>query len=477
MSEYKPKPGMGRIKNIHFIGIGGTGMCGIAEVLLHDGYKISGSDQSENASVKRLRKLGAKIFIGHDAANIENADVVVVSTAIKKTNPEYKAAKKARITIVPRAEMLAELMRFRRGIAVAGTHGKTTTTSLMASILAEAGLDPTFVIGGRLNSAGTNARLGAGQYLVAEADESDASFLHLQPMMSIVTNIDLDHMETYDGDVEKLHKTFIEFIHHLPFYGLAVMCLDDAGVKKILDRVQRRVTTYGVNPKADVRAVNITHKGLQTYFVIKRKDKEDLAVTLNLPGHHNVLNTLACVAIATELNVEDAAIISALEKFSGVGRRCQVYGEVQFAKGKALLIDDYGHHPREVAATAQAIRAAFPKNRIVTVFQPHRYTRTDDLFEDFTQVLSKSDVLLLLEIYSAGEKPIAGVNTPALCRAIRQRRKVDPIFVKENKLLLDDLDNVIRDGDVLLLQGAGDIGALCSSLYEQRSVSPSENAR
>lgn len=471
MNECRPKPGMGRVKNIHFIGIGGVGMCGIAEVLLHDGYHISGSDQQDNTSVQRLRKLGAEIFIGHAKANVANADVVVTSTAIKTNNPEYKAAKQARIPIVPRAEMLAELMRFRRGIAVAGTHGKTTTTSLMASILAEAGLDPTFVIGGQLNSAGTNARLGYGDYLVAEADESDASFLHLQPMMAIVTNIDVDHMETYQDDVERLHNTFLEFIHHLPFYGLAVMCLDDLGVQQVLDRVQRRVMSYGITEAADVRAVNIEQAGLQTIFTLKRKGSfADLKITLNMPGHHNVLNALATIAIATELKVSDAAIVSALEKFSGVGRRFQIYGELQFSQGKALLIDDYGHHPREIAATAQALRAAYPDRRVVTVFQPHRFSRTHALFEDFTDVLSETDLLLLLDVYSAGEKPIAGANSRTLCRAIRQRGKVDPILVTLHENLQDDLNHVVQEGDVILMQGAGNIGLLSTLLFEKNGI-------
>jgi UDP-N-acetylmuramate--alanine ligase len=470
MSDCHPKPGMGRIKNIHFIGIGGTGMCGIAEVLLRDGYRISGSDQTENSSIKRLRELGATVYVGHDKANITNADVVVVSSAIKANNPEYKAAKKSRIPMVPRAEMLAELMRFRHGIAVAGTHGKTTTTSLMASILAEADLDPTFVIGGRLNSAGTNARLGSGEYLVAEADESDASFLHLQPMMAIVTNIDVDHMETYEGDVEKLYVTFLEFIHHLPFYGLAVLCIDDPGVQTILEQVQRRVTTYGMSDAADVRAVNIKQAGLQTHFTVQRKNYTDLEVVLNMPGNHNVLNALACIAIATELAVDDAAIISALAKFSGVDRRFQIYGNLQFSRGNATLIDDYGHHPREIAATAQALRAAFPHKRVVTVFQPHRYSRTQTLFEDFTDVLSETDILLLLEVYSAGEKIIAGANSRALCRAIRQRGKVEPILVTKHEKLYEDLNNVIQNGDILLMQGAGNIGTLSITLFDEHGI-------
>lgn len=462
------KPGMGRIKRIHFIGIGGTGMCGIAEVLLRDGYQISGSDQSENSSIDHLRTLGAKIFIGHDANNISNADVIVVSAAISINNPEYEAAKASRIPIVPRAEMLAELMRFRRGIAVAGTHGKTTTTSLVASILAEAGLDPTFVIGGRLNSVGTNARLGAGNYLVAEADESDASFLHLQPMLSIVTNIDVDHMETYDDNVEKLEATFLEFIHHLPFYGLAVLCLDDLGIRKILDKVQRRFTTYGTNEQADVYAFSIEHIKLQTHFICRRRGTDaDLNVILNLPGHHNVLNALAAITVATELGIEDDAILCALEKFSGVGRRFQIYGELGFDHGSALLIDDYGHHPRELSATAQALRAAFPGRRVITVFQPHRYSRTQALLDDFAEVLSQTDLILLLEVYSAGETPIPGVNTAALCRAIRQRAKVEPIFIKDAHTLGEDLNNLVKEGDIILMQGAGDIGKLSGLLYEQ----------
>tara|TARA_R110000868_G_scaffold410505_4_gene698799 strand:+ start:29985 stop:31394 length:1410 start_codon:yes stop_codon:yes gene_type:complete len=461
------KDWMRRIQHMHFVGIGGSGMCGIAEVFLNDGYQISGSDQNASANTERLEKLGATVYFEHSADNLKDVDVVVTSTAIHSDNPEVLAAKERRIPIVPRAEMLAELMRFRQGIAVAGTHGKTTTTSLMASVLAEGGLDPTFVIGGRLNSAGTNAQLGKSNYLVAEADESDASFLLLQPMISIVTNIDKDHMHTYDGDVNKLYQTFVDFLHHLPFYGLAVLCIDDEGVQAIIDQVTRPIITYGFSDKADVQAKNIVQTGTKVAFTVKRKGHDhDLAVTLNLPGDHNVMNALSTIVIATELGVDDGAIARALEKFSGVGRRFQQLGTKQFKQGKALVIDDYGHHPREVAATLQAMRAAWPEKRIVMVYQPHRYTRTQELFEDFTQVLSDADVLLMLEVYSAGEDVIPGADSRSLCRSIRSRGKVDPIFVEPNDTLAKALNDIVRDGDVVLMQGAGNIGALAAELAQ-----------
>ncbi len=455
---------MGRIRHIHFVGIGGAGMGGIAEVLLTQGYQISGSDLNENTVTKRLQKLGAQILKGHQESYVQGADVVVRSTAIAEDNPEIIAAKQQRIPIVPRALMLAELMRFRYGIAVAGTHGKTTTTSLVASLLAEGGLDPTFVIGGLLNSAGTNARLGASRYLVAEADESDASFLYLQPMIGIVTNIDVDHMDTYHGDIAQLHQAFIEFLHHLPFYGLAVLCLDDPGVRDIIPALSRPLVTYGFSEQADIRAINFKQQGVRNYFTVVRANKPDLSISLNLAGQHNVLNALAAIAVATELGIGDAAITTALNQFSGVGRRFQIYDNFKIAGQEILLVDDYGHHPREIMVTVQAIRAAWPDRRLVMAYQPHRYTRTRDLFEDFASVLSEVDVLLLLEIYSAGEQPIAGADGRSLCRNIRQRGKVDPIFVEKPQDLLAALENVVQPGDIVLTQGAGDIGGFTAKL-------------
>lgn len=451
---------MERINHIHLVGIGGSGMAGIAEVLLNQGFKITGSDVSEGPMVERLRSLGANIIIGHHQQNITGADAVVVSTAIDSQNPELVAAKDNRIPIVPRAEMLAELMRFRHGIAIAGTHGKTTTTSLVASILGEGGLDPTFVIGGKLNSAGSNARMGASRYFVAEADESDASFLYLKPMISVVTNIDADHMSTYAGDFEKLKATFIRFLHHLPFYGLAVLCIDDPVVCDVLPKISRPIVTYGLTDKADIYATDIEWCGLQTKFkVIRKKQEEPLEITLNLPGRHNVLNALAAIAIATEVGVTDSALQKALLNFQGVGRRFQIHGEYPIEQGKALLVDDYGHHPREVAATIAAARQAWPDRRLVMVYQPHRYTRTQDLFEDFTQVLSEVDSLLMLDVYSAGEAAIQGADSRSLCRSIRTRGKVDPIFVGEASKLAENLNAVLADGDVILMQGAGNIGS------------------
>lgn len=459
---------MGRIRHIHMVGIGGSGMGGIAEVLLNLGYQVSGSDLKENPVTRHLAAEGASIHIGHTAGHIEGCDVVVISSAVKEDNPEVQAAREARIPVVPRAEMLAELMRFRHGIAVAGTHGKTTTTSLIASLMAEEGLDPTFVIGGRLNSAGTNARLGAGHYLVAEADESDASFLHLQPMSAVVTNIDADHMATYGGDFAKLRQTFVEFLHNLPFYGLAVMCIDDEEVRNLLPSVTRRVVTYGFSPEADIRATDVQHDGLRTRFTVSREGVEKwLVVTLNMPGRHNVLNALAAIAVAHDLGVSDQAIIAGLDKFQGIGRRFQLGGEVQTANGKVLLVDDYGHHPREVAATLQAARGAWPERRLVVLFQPHRYSRTRDLFEDFTEVLSEADALLVLEVYAAGEEPVPGADSRTLCRAIRARGQVDPVFVGEQSDLAQTLSGVLQEGDVLLTMGAGDIGAIAQRLPKE----------
>jgi UDP-N-acetylmuramate--alanine ligase len=459
---------MRRVQKIHFIGIGGAGMSGIAEVLLNEGYKVSGSDLASNASTERLIGKGAEVFYGHAASNVEKANVVVVSTAIEADNPELVAAKAKHIPIVPRAEMLAELMRFRCGIAVAGTHGKTTTTSLVTHILATANLDPTFIIGGRLNSTGTHASLGQGPYLVAEADESDASFLYLQPMISIVTNIDQDHMSTYQGDVLKLHQTFLDFLHHLPFYGLAILCIDDEGIRTILDRVSRPVITYGFTEVADVRAVNVRQEGLKVYFTVQREGRAELDIILNLPGQHNVLNTLSAIAVATELGIDDLVIQAALNDFSGVGRRFQIHGEIQLNKVNALLVDDYGHHPREISATLEAARAAWPDRRIVMVYQLHRYSRTQELFEDFVNVLADAaDVLLLLEIYSAGEEPIVGIDTRSICRSIRQRGKVDPIFVDEIDNLESILEGVLQKDDILLLQGAGNIGAIAQHFAKE----------
>ena len=467
ISTARGEPGMGRIKRIHFVGIGGVGMSGIAEVLLNLGYEVSGTDIAENATTRRLKSNGANIQLGHAAEHVIGSDVVVISSAVKQDNPEVVQARELRIPVVPRAEMLAELMRFRFGIAVAGTHGKTTTTSLVASLLAEGGLDPTFVIGGRLNSAGSNARLGEGRYLVAEADESDASFMHLQPMMAIVTNIDADHMETYGGDFQKLRQTFIEFLHHLPFYGLAVLCIEDAEVKNILPEITRPVVTYGLSDEADIWASDIQQTAFSTHFKVSRKDSPDqLDITLNMPGHHNVLNALAGIAIAHEVGVEDAAIKSALDSFQGIGRRFQSYGEIETVHGKVLHIDDYGHHPREVAAVVKAIRDGWPGKRLVLAFQPHRYSRTRDLFEDFAMVLSEVDALVLLEVYPAGEEPIAGADGRSLSRAIRTRGQVEPVFVESIEQLPETLVGVLHDGDLLLTLGAGSIGAMAARLGE-----------
>lgn len=461
-------PEMRRIRCIHFVGIGGVGMCGIAEVLLNQGYQITGSDLRQSAVTERLVSMGAKVFIGHDSENVEQADVLVVSTAIDENNPEIKSALEQRVPIVRRAEMLAELMRFRHGIAVAGTHGKTTTTSLVTSILAEGNFDPTFVIGGKLNSAGTNARLGASRYLVAEADESDASFLHLQPMVSIVTNIDADHMSTYDGDFEKLKNTFVEFLHNLPFYGLAVVCIDDENVRSILPRISRQFVTYGFSEDADYQAVNLTQDGMYTRFTVKRNNgKADLDIRMRMPGKHNVLNALAAIAVSDDEGVSDDAMQSALEKFEGVGRRFQVCGEFPLADGDVMLVDDYGHHPRELEVTLEAIRSGFPERRLVMVFQPHRYTRTRDLYEDFVRVLSQADVLLLMDVYPAGEKLIAGADGRALCGSVRQRGVVDPVFIARDESVEQSLKNVLRPGDLLLTQGAGDVGALAQTLVNK----------
>lgn len=460
-------PEMRRIRVIHFVGIGGAGMCGIAEVLLNQGYRITGSDLKASPVTKRLETLGAKIMIGHAEDNINDANVLVVSTAIDQGNPEIRAALERRVPVVRRAEMLAELMRFRHGIAVAGTHGKTTTTSLVTSMLAEAQLDPTFVIGGKLNSAGTNARLGLSRYLVAEADESDASFLHLQPMVSIVTNIDADHMSTYGGDFEQLKNTFVEFLHNLPFYGLAVVCVDDEHVRSILPRIGRQFITYGFSDDADYRATDLVQEGMFTSFKVHRPGKEfPLDIRMRMPGAHNVLNALAAIAVAEDEGVEEQAIITALEKFAGVGRRFQVNGQYPLGDGDVLLVDDYGHHPRELEVTLDAIRKGFPERRLVMIFQPHRFSRTRDLYEDFVRVLTDADVLILMDVYPAGEKPIAGADGRSLCGSIRQRGGVDPIFIERDESLENPLKTVVRPGDLVLTQGAGDIGGLASILAE-----------
>jgi len=465
MKRYNSR--MDRIRRLHFIGIGGAGMSGIAEVMLNLGYEVSGSDKRDNSATRRLMECGAKIHIGHAASNIAGCDVVVVSTAVDEQNPEIIAARAGHIPVVPRAEMLAELMRFREGIAVAGTHGKTTTTSLIASLLAEGNLDPTFVIGGRLNSAGVHARLGAGRYLVAEADESDASFLYLQPVISVVTNIDADHMETYEGDFGQLRETFIEFLHHLPFYGLAVLCKEDPHVRDVLHDVTRPVLTYGFHDDADIYAHDVQQTGTKTAFKVSRKGAPDwLDVELNMPGRHNVLNALAAITVAHELGVSNEAILHGLSSFQGIARRFQVYEGITTPAGKVTLVDDYGHHPREIAATLEAVNEAWPERRIVLVFQPHRYTRTRDLFEDFTQVLSGADALVLLEIYAAGETPLPAADGRTLCRAIRTRGKVEPVFVEQIEDLPDAICDVLQEGDVLLVMGAGNIGAMVQRLPE-----------
>ncbi len=464
-------PEMRRIKTLHFIGIGGAGMCGIAEVLLNQGYAISGSDIAESANTRRLASLGATIYIGHAEENVAAADVVVYSSAVTMKNPEMLAASQANIPLLARAEMLAELMRYRHSIAIAGTHGKTTTTSLLASVLAASGTDPTFIIGGLLNSAGTNARLGESRYLVAEADESDASFMHLQPMVAVVTNIEADHMSTYGGDFERLKQTFINFLHNLPFYGLAVMCIDDEAVREILPQVSRPKLTYGFSEDADFRISNLQQSGAQTRFTVSRRETgEEIPMTLNMPGRHNALNATAALAVAVDEGLDLEAIKRGLEGFTGVGRRFDVQGEFLFGvkaeerTNRAMLIDDYGHHPTEVAATIRALREGWPERRLLMVFQPHRYSRTSDLYEDFVDVLSEVDVLLLLEVYSAGEKKIAGADSRSLSRSIRLRGKVDPIFIQDEADIAEILDGIVVEGDIVLTQGAGSVGALAKNL-------------
>ena len=461
-------PEMRRIRRIHFIGIGGAGMSGIAEVLINQGYEISGSDLKASNVTERLKAKGAVIFIGHAAENIIGAHVIVNSSAINTTNPEIISARELRIPIVRRAEMLGELMRYRHGIAVAGTHGKTTTTSLLASVLAAAKQDPTFIIGGLVNSTGTNAQLGASRYLVAEADESDASFLHLQPMVAIVTNIDADHMETYGGDFSRLKKTFIEFLHNLPFYGLAVVCGDDPVVRDIMPDVSRPTLTYGFNENNDFRAINIKQSKMQSEFdVVRPGNNKLLHICINIPGVHNILNATAVVAVATDEGLSDEAIQQGLENFQGVGRRFQVYGNFPVAEGDAMLVDDYGHHPREVAAVIKAIRDGWPERRIVMCYQPHRYTRTRDLYEDFVDVLSTVDALVLLEVYSAGEDAIPGADSRHLCRSIRARGVIEPIFVESVDGVPAIIKDLVRAGDIVITQGAGNVGVLSPELAKR----------
>jgi len=457
---------MGKTRTIHLVGIGGVGMGGIAEVLLNLGYVVQGSDIKGNKVTGRLTTLGAQISLGHRSGNLGEADVVVISSAIGPGNPEVVEAQRRRIPVIQRAEMLAELMRFRYGVAVAGTHGKTTTTSLIASVLAEGGLDPTFVIGGRLASADANARLGSGLYLVAEADESDASFLHLQPMIAIVTNIDADHLTSYEGELSRLKQGFVEFLHNLPFYGLAVLCRDDPNTAELISGLGRRVSSYGFSGRADVRASDFEPDGLASKFVVHRKDREPLPLRVNMPGRHNVLNALAAVTVAQELGIEDVAVQRALAEFSGIDRRFQVLGTVTTAAGRVTFVDDYGHHPTEIAATISAARDAWPNRRVVAAFQPHRYTRTHELIDEFAHVLSCVDVLLLTEVYAAGEEPIAGADGKSLARAVRSRGAVEPVFVDSIDDLAGALANVLSDDDVVLTLGAGSIGAMALTLPE-----------
>jgi len=466
------------VKHIHFVGVGGAGMSGIAEILHNLGYTVSGSDQQDSATTRRLAGLGIRVAIGHDAAHIAGAEAVVTSTAVKGDNPEVIAARARRVPIVPRAVMLAELMRLKQGIAIAGTHGKTTTTSLVTSVLAEAGVDPTFVIGGKLNSAGAHSRLGAGDYIVVEADESDASFLNLNPILSVVTNIDADHMDTYGHDLSRLKSAFVDFLHRMPFYGAAIVCTDDPGVRSIVPMLSRPVVGYGLGAEAQVRAVEVTAlPGGQMRFVCQRRngvEMPDLAITLNLPGEHNVRNALAAIAVATELELPDAPIVKALAEFSGVGRRFQRWGELPVAVaqggGRFTLIDDYGHHPVEMAAVISAARGAFPGRRLVLAFQPHRYTRTRDCFEDFVKVLGEADAVLLTEVYAAGEAPIVAADGRALARAVRVAGRAEPVFVDEVAALPQAIHDFARDGDVVIVMGAGSIGAVPQQVAQQEAA-------
>jgi len=460
-------PEMRRIERIHFIGIGGAGMCGIAEVLLNQGYKIRGSDIQENAATNRLKELGAEIKIGHKTENVKGVDVVVRSTAIAETNPEIVAANKSRIPLVARAEMLAELMRYRHGIAVAGTHGKTTTTSLLASIFLEGERDPTYVIGGLLTSAATNAKLGESRYLIAEADESDASFLHLQPMVSIVTNIDMDHMPTYQGDFEQLKNTFIEFIHNLPFYGLVVACIDDENVRELMPRFGRPTLTYGFSEDADYRAINVSQIENRITARVERPGKlKALEIDLNMPGRHNILNALAAIAVSSDEGLSDRAIVAGLKHFEGVKRRFQI-NQLKSDDKEMMLVDDYGHHPNEVDATIQAVRDGWPDKRLVMIFQPHRYSRTRDLYDDFVRVLSRVDLLILLDVYAAGEKRITGSDSRSLSQSIRQRGDLDPIYVQSLDEAVQTLEKIRKDGDIVLVQGAGNVNQVSKSILNK----------
>ena len=458
---------MRRINTIHFVGIGGSGMGGIAEVLINLGYRVQGSDLRASGVTERLSQQGARIIIGHASSNITGADVVVVSGAVPADNCEIAAALAERIPVVPRAEMLGELMRFRHAIAVAGTHGKTTTTSLVASILAEGGEDPTFVIGGLLKSAGSNARLGAGRYLVAEADESDSSFTHLQPLIAIITNIDNDHLGAHDGDFERLKTSFVDFLHNLPFYGLAVLCFDDEHVRSILPRVARPTVTYGISEGADVRAVNLRRDGGVTHFRVERAGSATVELTVNLPGTHNVLNSLAAIAVATELGVDTAAIRRALALFQGIERRLQHVADIDTQAGRITLVDDYGHHPTEIVATLEALRQAYPNRRVVLAFQPHRYTRTRDLIDDFGRALSGADALLVTEVYAAGEAPIAGADGRAICRAVRGRGQVEPVFVEKVEDLAAAVRDLLQPNDLLVTMGAGNMNVVSHALPAQ----------
>ena len=459
-------PEMRRIRRIHMIGVGGTGMSGIAEVLVNLGYQVAGSDLRESAVTQRLQAKVVEVFIGHREENVGAADVVVSSSAVDETNAEVMAAREARIPVVPRAEMLAELMRYRHGIAVAGTHGKTTTTSLIANVFGEAGLDPTFVIGGLVNSVGSNAQLGASRFLIAEADESDASFLHLQPMVTVVTNIEADHMDTYGGDFSVLRRTFIDFLHNLPFYGVAVLCLDDPVIRELLPEISRQVITYGFAEDADFRIGEMQRRGLKTEFTVHRPAGDPLAISLNMPGEHNVLNATAAVAVACDEGLEDSAIQAGLAAFAGVGRRFTRMGELALPGGKALLVDDYGHHPTEVRATLDSARQAWPDRRVVMIYQPHRYSRTRDLYEDFVAVLSRCDVLVLLDVYAAGEEPIPGADSRSLTRSIRQRGQLEPIFAEHIDDVPQILADVVEGGDVVITQGAGNVGTLARDLAQ-----------
>ena len=456
-------PEMRRIQHLHFVGIGGSGMCGIAEVMHNQGYQVSGSDINDSLVTQRLQSIGIEIFIGHDSKNISNTDVVVVSSAIDRSNPEIEAALKARLPVVRRADMLGELMRYRHGIAVAGAHGKTTTTSLLTMMMAEAQLDPTYVIGGKLNSSGKNAALGSSRFLIAEADESDASFLTLHPMSAIVTNIDQDHMETYENSFDKLKAAYIQFLQNMPFYGLAVVCGDDAELYAMIDDISRPVLTFGLEPFNDVQAIDVVAQGTKTHFTVLRRDHEPLRLTLNIPGIHNVYNALAAITMATDEGVDDDAIKRALQKFAGVGRRFEQHEAVTLDDGDVLLIDDYGHHPKEVDATIKAARQSFPERRLVMMFQPHRYSRTRDCFDDFVEVLSAVDELLLLEVYSAGENHINGADTKSLARSIRLRGEVEPTIVDKNNIA-PVMQRLLKANDMLITQGAGNVGQIAVEL-------------